>query len=392
MIKRKLVAPLAVIAAAVAGAVALVLSRPPVQPAEVESAAPFVRVIEVHPGPVDMVVESQGTVSPRTVADLVPEVSGEVVWTSANLVAGGYFEADEPLLRIDDRDYRIALDQARAALDRAGAEREFALFELRRLEEMEERRLISRADVETGMRAARVAEAAFDEAGAALARAELDLARTELQAPFEGVVRTEQVDAGQFVSRGAPIASLYAVDYVEVRLPVADRQFAWLDLPLERRGELDPAASPPVSLTGEYAGRQRRWEGRVVRTEAEIDARSRMVYVVARVDARGGGAGEPDLPPPVGLFVQAEIVGRSSGNVAVLPRSAVRDGNRVLVVDADQRLRFRAVEVVRIHGDDAYIGAGLDAGDRVCVSALQAVVDGMRVEIAGGPEGSGSGG
>ena len=389
----KLVLPLVVIALAVAGAIFLVMSRPPPESVEVDYSAPYVRVVEARPGPVEMVVESQGTVSPRTIAHLGPEVSGNVVWTSANLVVGGYFRENEPLLRIDGRDYRIALDRAQAAVDRAAAELEFAEFELRQLDEMEERRLVSRSDVETVMRAARVANAALADAGAGLERAEQDLARTEVRAPFDGIVRTEQVDTGQFVSRGAPIASLYAVDYLEVRLPVADRQLAWLDLPLERRGTLDPAAAPPVTLTANYAGKQRSWEGSVVRTEGEIDPRSRIVYLVARIDARGGGARNPDwLPPPVGLFVHAEIPGRSFGNVVVLPRAAVRNGEQVLVVDADARLRFRTVEVVRIHGNDAYIGAGLDAGDRVCVTALQAVVDGMRVEIADGPEGYGGGG
>ena len=175
---------------------------------------------------------------------------------------------------------------------------------------------------------------------------------------------------------------------------MADRQFAWLDLPLERRGELDPAASPPVSLDRGVRRQATPLGGpRGAHRGGKSTRAAAWCTVVARVDARNGGAeGADRLPPPVGLFVHAEIVGRSSGNVAVLPRSAVRDGNRVLVVDADRRLRFRAVEVVRIHGDNAYIGAGLDAGDRVCVSALQAAVDGMRVEIEGGPEGSGSGG
>ena len=391
MIRAKLFAPLAVIAIAVGGATVLVVSRPSPEPVEPEHRAPYVQVVEAHPGPVDMLVESQGTVSPRTVADLVPEVSGQVVWTSANLVAGGYFDENEPLLRIDGRDYGIALDEARAAVDRAEAEREFAQLELQRLREIEERRLISRADLESGVRAARVADAALAEAAARLERAELDVERTEVRAPFVGVVQAEQVDTGQFVSRGAPIASLFAVDYVEVRLPVADSQLAWLDLPLERRGELDPASSPRVSLTAEYAGRQRRWEGAVVRTEAEIDVRSRMVHLVARIDARDVGEGDAVLPPPVGLFMHAEILGRSAGNVVVLPRSALRGGNRMLVVDAGERLRFRSVEVMRIEGEDAYVSAGLDAGDRVCVSPLQAVVDGMRVQIAGGPEGYGSG-
>ena len=231
MIKPKLAAPLAVIAAAVAGAAPLVMTRPPLEPAGEEFTAPLVRVMEARPGLVDMVVESQGTVSPRTVADLVPEVSGEVVWTSSNLVAGGHFEPEETLLRIDSRDYRIAVDRARAAVDRAEAERESARFELQRLQEMRERQLISLAEMETGIRAARVADAALADAEAGLERAQLDLERTGVRAPFEGVVRTEQVDIGQFVSRGAPIASLYAVDYMEVRLLVADRQLAWLASP-----------------------------------------------------------------------------------------------------------------------------------------------------------------
>ncbi len=244
--------------------------------------------------------------------------------------------------------------------------------------------MISRAALEAGVQTARVADAMLADAKAALERAELDVARTEVRAPFDGMVQAKQVDTGNFVSRGATIATLYAVDYVEVRLPVADRQMAWLDLPREQRGELDPATAPPVTLTAEYAGRQHRWKGRVVRAEAEIDPRSRMVYVVARIDARGGGAGGQDrlLLPPFGLFVHAEILGRSFDNIVVLPRSAVRDGNQVLVVDAGDRLRFRPVQVVRIGDDDAYIGAGLDAGERVCISVLQAVVDGMSVRIA----------
>ena len=134
-------------------------------------------------------------------------------------------------------------------------------------------------------------------------------------------------------------------------------------------------------MSAEFAGEEYRWQGKLVRTEAEIDARSRMVQAVARVSAREGGSNDPeDLPPPVGLFVQAEIEGRSADNVVVLPRSAIRNGNQVLVVDGEDRLRFRTVRLLRIYEDDAYINAGLVAGDRVCISPLQTVVDGMRVE------------
>ena len=360
----------------------LLLTQPQLNPTEPEPVAPAVRVMHVNPGSERMVVHAQGTVSPRTEADLVPEVSGNVLWISPNLVAGGYFEEDEPLLRIDDRDYRYALERARAAVDRAVAENEFASFELQRLREMEARNLISPSDVETGMRAARVTEAALVDARAALNQAELDLSRTEVLAPFTGLVRSEQVDPGQFVSRGAAIARLYAVDYVEVRLPIADQQLAYLDIPPMQRGELDESNAPDVLLSADFAGQRYKWNGMIVRTEAEIDTRSRMVNAVARVRTSDDAVGNPEyVPPPVGLFVEAEIQGRSADNVVVAPRSVIRNGNQVLVVDADDRLRFRTVSIARIYGDDAYIDGGLEKGERVCLTVLQAVIDGMRVEV-----------
>lgn len=365
-----------------AATVTLMVTQPQLDPSEPEPVAPAVRVMHVNPGSERMVVHAQGTVSPRTEADLVPEVSGNVLWISPNLVAGGYFEAGEPLLRIDERDYRYALERATAAVDRAVAENEFATFELQRLREMEERNLISPSDVETGMRAARVTEAALADARAALNQAELDLSRTEVLAPFTGLVRGEQVDPGQFVNRGSAIARLYAVDYVEVRLPIADQQLAFLDIPPMQRGELDESTAPDVLLSADFAGQHYKWRGAIVRTEAEIDMRSRMVNAVARVRTTEDAAANPDyVPPPVGLFVEAEIQGRSADNVVVVPRSVIRNGNQVPVVDDDDRLRFRTVSIARIYGDDAYIDGGLEKGERVCLTVLQAVIDGMRVEV-----------
>ncbi len=366
----------------VAATATLLVTRPQLDPSEPEPVAPAVRVMHANPGSERMMVHAQGTVSPRTEADLVPEVSGNVLWISPNLVAGGYFEAGEPLLRIDDRDYRYALERANAAVDRAVAENEFATFELQRLREMEERNLISPSDVETGMRAARVTEATLADARAALNQAELDLSRTEVIAPFTGLVRSEQVDPGQFVNRGSAIARLYAVDYVEVRLPIADQQLAYLDIPPMQRGELDESTAPDVLLSADFAGQHYKWRGTIVRTEAEIDMRSRMVNAVARVRTTDDAANNPEyVPPPVGLFVEAEIQGRSADNVVVVPRSVIRNANQVLVVDDDDRLRFRTVSVARIYGDDAYIDGGLEKGERVCLTVLQAVIDGMRVEV-----------
>jgi RND family efflux transporter MFP subunit len=363
--------------AAAGAAAALVATREPLQPSQPQAAPVAVRVIEVHPAPVRLTVHAQGTVAPRTETDLVPEVSGNVVWMSPNLVPGGYFEAGEVLLRIDQRDYRAEVQRAEASLRRADAEHEHAQFEYERAEDLHARQLISRADLEAALRAARVAEASLQDARLVLETAERDLSRTELRAPFRGLVRSEQVDIGQFASRGSSVANVYASDYLEVRLPIADRELAYLNVPLGQRGELDAAAAPSVTLSADFAGQRQAWHGKLVRTEAEIDPGNRMVYAIARMRSDPAGS---SVPPPVGLFVQAEIEGVAADGVVVLPRSALRDNNQVLIVDSENRLYFRPVDVLRVYRDDVFVNGGLESGERVAVSPLQTVVNGMRVQ------------
>ena len=148
----KRIAPLVVIVAALIGAATIVATTERLRPTQPDPVAPTVRVLRVEPKAVRMVVHAQGTVAPRTETAVVPEVSGSVTWISPNLVAGGYFEAGESLLRIDDRDYLAAVARAEASVSRAEAEQEYTEFELRRLEELDADQLVSRSAAEAGMR------------------------------------------------------------------------------------------------------------------------------------------------------------------------------------------------------------------------------------------------
>jgi len=117
-----------------------------------------------------------------------------------------------------------------------------------------------------------------------------------------------------------------------------------------------------------------------VRTEGELDPDTRMVHVVARIkNPYASQAGQ--APLAVGLFVDAQIYGESVDDVSILPRSALRDENHVLVVDEASRLRMRQVNVLRLADDEVYIGGSLRGGERVCVSALQSATDGMEVRV-----------
>jgi RND family efflux transporter MFP subunit len=320
--------PLLVLALGAFGAWALLATPPQLEVEERARQTPQVQVLEVAPGTVKLRVRTHGTVAPRTESDLVPQVSGPITWVSPALVSGGFFELGEVLLRVDPRDYEASLERARATLVRAESEHDRSLKELERRHSLQQRNAASAARVDDAENAERVAGATLREARAALDQAERDLGRTRLRAPFTGRVREERVGVGQFVNRGSSVARLYAIDYVEVRLPIPDRQLAYLDLPLMRpgggrngRGEVEEG--PVVTLSANFAGEDHTWTGQVERTEGEIDARSRMVHVVARVEAPYEQAAEGGRPPlAVGLFVRAEI-GRVRGR---RPRSSREPG------------------------------------------------------------------
>ena len=367
----------AVLFLAVFVAYGLVRTAPEPDQVEPENAAISIRVLQAKKNSVQLEVISQGSVEPRQKSELIPETSGKIKWVSPNLVAGGYFNKDDVLLRIDDRDYRSKVARSEAALSRAQAEEELARYELSRINELVKNRLTSQSSLEGMLRNFRIAKATLQDADLALEQAKRELWRTEIRAPYDGLVRNERVDIGQYVTRGQSIASIYASESVEVRLPVADRQLAYLDLPLGYRGEIAKDQRALALLSTHYGGDIYEWHGQLVRTEAEIDSRSRMVTAVVRVRVEDN-PGKPQLP--IGLFVNARIKGRWVEDIATLPRAALRDGNQVMIIDADNRMHFRTVEIMRHENDNILVSKGISNGEIVNISPIQTIIEGMKVK------------
>jgi len=353
---------------------------------ERERLAPLHRIQRVQAESILLTVSTNGTVAPRTQSDLVPEVSGTVIWVSPSFVSGGFFEEGEVLLQIDPRDYEAELEGARANLARRESESSHASKELKRHQRLAKQNISSATQLDDASNRNKIAEAELRSAQADLARAERNVERTALKAPFTGRVREEMLGVGQYVDRSKVIGRLYSVDMAEVRLPIPDDQLAFLDLPL-RDGVIPENEQADVRLTAVFAGKTHTWWGNVVRTEGEIDPKSRMVHVIAQViDPYGrkllnpvGAARRPPLA--VGLFVAADISGLQVENVFILPRSALRDNERVVTVDAENRLRLRKVNVLRTQYDSIIIDAGLNSGDRVVISDLDIVVEGMKIRV-----------
>ena len=375
----KAIITIAVLLAAVAAAAGIIMSRPMPEQLTVSETTSAIRAMTVVKESLRLKIRSEGTVTPKTQTNVIPEIKGRVTWISPNLVVGGYFQAGDLLVTIDAADYEARTGLAQAQLLRAEAELEHKRFELQRLQTLIKDNLVSQSNLENAARAHKIAKANVIESKINLAQAERDLGRTKITAPFEGMVRSESIDIGQFVQQGAPIASIYASDAVEVRLPIVNAQLAYLDPANLQRGELDPATAPMIRLTARYAGTSFVWRGQLARTEGEIDAQSRMITAVARVRQDNQS---PDVPPlQVGAFVAAEIEGQYLDDIVRLPRAALRPNSQVLIIDGDNRLRFRAVNVLRLENDFVIIDSGLESGEVVNLSPIQTVVDGMRVSL-----------
>jgi RND family efflux transporter MFP subunit len=375
----KAMLPAAVLVGALAFSAALVVARPVPHAQSIAAARPVVAVVRVTPRPERMRVRAQGTLEPRTEIELVAEVGGRLVWVSPALESGSFFAAGEVLARIEPADYEIARDRARAAHERAHSQRQLAEANRARSRALFEAGAASPATHDQAESQFTIAAANEREAEAALRQAELELSRTELRAPFAGRVRERGADVGQLVARGAKLARVFAVDWAELRLPIRSEELAFLDLPQDPGAE--PDAAPLVELHGAFGGRAHTWQGRLVRVEGALDPRTRLAHVVARVaDPYGLASGAPPLA--VGLFVEAEILGRELEGVVGLPRGALRGDGEVFVVDADDALHARRVEVLRIDGETVFVSAGLAAGERVAARVPSTFVEGMSVRVA----------
>lgn len=375
----KIILPILVLLLGAGATAALISSRKEPERVERPALGPLVEIRRVEAETVVVQVTGQGEVRPRVAVELSPQVSGRLVAVHPSLVTGGRFRAGEVLLEIDPRDYELAVDRAHAAV--AGAETVLAREQAEGAAAGDEWRGVhgDEAPPELLVRGPQIreAEARLAAARADLAGAELALERTRISLPWNGLVIDENVDVGQMVTTGQRLATVYGTDEAEVRVPLDDRELAWFELPAPPGSGKGARRGPAVEVSAEFAGARHTWEGRVDRIEGQVDPRSRMVGVVVVVEDPFSRRNErPPLLP--GTFVDVAIEGTRLDSVVVLPRLALRGGDTVWVVDG-QRLEVRDVRVLRRERERIYVGSGLEPGESVVTSSLDAVTDGMTV-------------
>lgn len=360
---KKFLLPLGICLAGITTVAVLVVAKPkPVpQPPPGDPALVQVEVTPLQPQPTALAVTVSGTVTPKREITVIAQVSGEVTAVGSGFVDGGFFASDEELMRIDDADYQAALLQAQARV----AEAQQAVAEeqgLGRQAQREWRDLGDESANELFMRKPQLAaaKARLASAQAELNVAQLNLERTHIHVPYAGRVKETLVDLGQYVSAGTALATVYDSAIVEVRLPLTEQQASLIDLPFATPHT--ETSKPEVTITGTVAGQTHQWTGHLVRTQAFVDADTRMYTAVVEV-ADPFAQTVPLLP---GLFVEARIDGRSLEGVSVLPRRALFKRDKLLTLDDDNAIVESSVSV--LHKSDEHIWVRSDLPGNTLVS------------------------
>jgi RND family efflux transporter MFP subunit len=379
--------PLLVLLAGVAIAATMITTGPKTRRQRPVPAPPTVEIITMVPQNYQVVISTRGTVSPVTSSTLVPEVAGKIVKVADNFRNGGFFTAGQQLLQIDPRDYRNAVTIARAeliqrkqALTEEQARSQQARNDWEKLQLAgEPNPLVLRTPQLESVQAQLAA------AEARLLQAELELERTRIIAPYAGRILDKKVDLGQYVSPGTALAEIYASDSVEVRLPITSEQQAFLDLPeIYLSDQNSEQSGAKVDFSARVGQRVDIWPGRLVRTEGSIDVRTRQLFVVARIDSPYQ---RHDQRPPlkIGQFLEARIFGKQLEKVFVIPRQAVRGGKTVHLVDGENHLQRRELDIIWRDEQNLIAAGPLQPGDRLSLTALPFAADGIKVRIAAEP-------
>jgi len=362
---RRILTIVGILAAAIAAMAGLSSLKPEPPKKEVENLDLLVEVMQLEISSESFEISTQGTVRPRTQTLLSAEVSGSIVSISPKFIPGGVFQEGEALMRIDPTNYTVAVDKAEALVNQRQIEYDGA---------QKLRNQGYRAEAELASAAAALAAAQAELVGA-----QRNLERTYVRLPYEGMVLSKDADLGQFVNPGTQIGVTFATNYAEIRLPLTDQDLAFVETPstaeITRTGV---AEGPLVKLSAIQKGRYTEWDAHIVRTEGVVDERSRVTYSVAQV-VDPYQLHDLGTPLPIGTFVAAKISASNIVDVIRVPRGAVRGSDQLLIVDDENRIEIRTVEILRSDAQFAYVSGGAEAGEQITITAIEAPTNGMSV-------------
>lgn len=340
-----------------------------------------VAVKHLEKAPYQIMINSFGTVKPRTQSKLIAQASGQIIDVNDQFREGGFFKKGEVLLQLDDRDHRAEVKEAQAnlltaeqALQEEQARGQQAEIDWRRLGDDETPSSLVLRKPQLA-----AAKASVLSAQAKLEKAQLDLERTKITAPYDGRILNRSVDFGQVVSSNMELATIYAIDSVEIRLPIKNKDLAFINLPEQYRDGDKNDEGSHVTFESQLVGEQR-WQGEVVRTEGAIDETAQQLYIVAKINDPYKATKDNQYPIKIGQYVNAKITGKTLPDALVIPNSAIYQGSYVYVVE-DGILNRKNITLAWQNAEKAIVASGLVNGDNLVLTPLGQVSSGTQVKV-----------
>lgn len=349
------------------------ISAEPIQ----EEAPMDVNVQILTPIDYQIKIKSTGTTTPITQTVLTSEVGGEVIYRSKKFSEGSSVISGEILAKIDDTD--LQLQYKNALLQLASAEVQFAVQQAEAEIAQEAWEQVGKGtakDLTAKKPQLKQAKAALEVAKAQVQSAEKKLNKTEITAPYTGRIQNINIDLGSTIIPGQPVGSMYTSNEIEVTLSVKDSDLQFLDIPMDGR-KLNPDQKSIVIIKSVYRGEMQEWAGNLERVDGVIDPMTRMIKLIANFKNNFIEETKPILP--IGLFVEAEINGKQLEDIFMIPNTALTPNDELLVLNQDDALEIRKVKVITRMKNYILVKEGMKAGERVVVSKLSIVTNGMLV-------------
>ena len=362
----KAVISVSLVVSAVVIAVVLVKTAPKAEKKQPPKMAPLVETVPLVAKDHTVHVKLTGTIVPAEEIRLRARVSGEVVSIAPGFIDGGLLEKGAEAVRIDPADYELARVDAKSKLEAARfaykqelgrqdvAKREWEMLKADDATAFEEELALRKPNLAAS-------EAALKAAEADVERAELNLARTRIIAPFNAMVLERNVNVGSQASPQDVLATLVGTDvyWVQVSIPV-DR-LGWVNIP-----------GSHVTIESN-SGAVR--EGTVIKLLADLEEKGRMARLLIEIKNPLDG----DLPILLGEYVRVDIAGRELKAVYVVPRTALREGSLVWIVNKESTLEIRKEDVLWRDENQVILRDEFADGDRMIVSDLNFAINGMDV-------------
>lgn len=371
------------------GGCALLLSLPACDDGSGSSAAatpppPKVTVTEVTQGPVPIAMQFSGTVQAVKTVEIVPRVSGYI--EKRSFVEGAEVKTGDPLYEIDPRPFQAALDQLNAQLAVNQANATYWGDEVKRYGEAVRSGAVSAQQYEEAITKQQEARANIEQTQAQIVNAQLNLSFTDIVAPFDGRIQQTRRYEGDLVDAYQDtLTSLVQVDPVYVIFNVTRRELFEIQA-MQVQGlvqKLEESAKIDLTLPdGSAYGQQ----GKLDFISSQIDPTTDTLTFRAVIANDFSHSTEGDLVP--GQYVPVRMVLGERPDALLVPKPALIEtqaGQQVYVVDQDNKVVSRTVEVGQPYKDQWVIESGLEKGERVIVEGLQKVRAGTEVDPVSAP-------